>query len=274
VKKELEWFKVNFDKVVLANEDEMKRICTNFVKRVTKTTDGSKDTYKEMMVNLYLTFSQSDSGKSMAVSHYFFGKLNIQTCPYCNRQYTFTLSEEDTKAAPEYDHFYDKSDYPVLAVSFYNLVPSCHTCNHIKHMKKTVKVNPYFKGFESKFRMFDKTDTRRRLSPIEMMNKEGVLRIAKEDGTISNNEKSNIKTLGLESLYRMHIDYVDEIIEKAAAYNLTARQQLADNFQKRGYTPDQVYDFVWGKYLDDTQYENRVLSKLSKDLLEQLEIKK
>ncbi len=70
----------------------------------------------------------------------------------------------------------------------------------------------------------------------------------------------------------MHDDYVKEIIEKAAAYDKTAKQQIADTFQKRGYFPDQVFDFVWGKCLDDAQYENRVLSKLTKDLLEQLEI--
>ena len=72
----------------------------------------------------------------------------------------------------------------------------------------------------------------------------------------------------------MHDDYVKEIIEKAAAYNKTARQMIADTFQKRGYSTDQVFDFVWGKLLDDAQYENRPLSKLTKDLLEQLEIRK
>lgn len=41
-----------------------------------------------------------------------------------------------------------------------------------------------------------------------------------------------------------------------------------------GMNPRQIYDFVLGRYLDDAQYENRVLSKLTKDLLEQLEIKR
>ena len=274
VKKELAWFKTNFDKVIYADEDEMKRTEANFSRRASKASSNARDVYKELMVKLYSAFTQSDCGTGKTVSHYFFDELKIKTCPYCNRQYTFTLSEDDAKAAPEYDHFYDKSDYPVLAVSFYNLVPSCHMCNHIKGTKKTVRVNPYFRGFVSKFRMFDKTDSKRLLNPIEMMNKDGVLRLAKEDGTIDNDEKSNIKALGLDSLYQMHNDYVDEIIEKAAAYNKTARQQIAVSFQKRGYTPDQIYDFIWGKYLDDTQYENRVLSKLTSDLLEQLEIKK
>ena len=49
---------------------------------------------------------------------------------------------------------------------------------------------------------------------------------------------------------------------------------IADTFQKRGYSPDQVFDFVWGKFLDDAQYENRPLSKLTTALLEQLEIRK
>jgi len=103
---------------------------------------------------------------------------------------------------------------------------------------------------------------------------DGNLELRKTDESESSADKGNIKAFGLKGLYAMHDDYVKEIIEKAAAYDKTARQLIADTFQKRGYSPDQVFDFVWGKYLDDAQYENRVLSKLTKDLLEQLEIKR
>jgi len=32
----------------------------------------------------------------------------------------------------EMDHYYPKADYPYLAISIFNLVPSCPTCNGIK----------------------------------------------------------------------------------------------------------------------------------------------
>ena len=112
------------------------------------------------------------------------------------------------------------------------------------------------------------------ISINEENNEDEVEHLRKSDESESSADKGNIKAFGLKGLYAMHDDYVKEIIEKAAAYDKTARQMIADTFQKRGYSPDQVFDFVWGKYLDDAQYENRVLSKLTKDLLEQLKIRK
>lgn len=274
VKKELNYFKTKFDTIVKAGETELKRQVSNYNRRAKRTTAKGKDEFKALMVDLYERFTQSDCG-GVVLSHYFFGVLNIKTCPYCNRQYTFTLNENEAKAAPEYDHFFDKSDFPMLAVSFYNLVPSCHVCNHVKGNKKTVKVNPFFRGFESKFYLYDKKIKMKRLNALEILSQgDGNLELKKADESESNADKGNIKAFGLKNLYAMHDDYVKEIIEKAAAYNKTARQMIADTFQKRGYSPDQVFDFVWGKFLDDAQYENRPLSKLTKDLLEQLEIRK
>lgn len=76
----------------------------------------------------------------------------------------------------------------------------------------------------------------------------------------------------LQGLYEMHDDYINEIIEKTIAYNPTARQALAYAFQDQAYSPQQVYDFVWGKYLQEAQYGRRPLSKLTKDILGQLGI--
>ena len=275
IKDELAYFKRNFDNVVKAEESEMERQAKAYSKRAKKTTQLARDEYKDLMVKLYDAFADWDSGKGKPIAYYFFEELNIRTCPYCNRQYTFTLHTSKAKTSPEYDHFYDKADYPLLAVSFYNLVPSCHTCNHVKGKNNTAKVNPYFKGFDSKFYLYDRDDTNHRLNAAEMLVKgDGVLKMRKEDDSINIDEQGNIDTFGLKGLYDMHDDFVRELLEKAVSYDKTAREQLADAFQKRGYTPDHVYDFIWGKYLEDVNLDNRLLSKLTKDLLEQLEIEK
>lgn len=56
--------------------------------------------------------------------------LGIDVCPYCNRQYVFTLKKGNGR--PEIDHFYPKSVYPYLSCSLANFIPSCHSCNHQK----------------------------------------------------------------------------------------------------------------------------------------------
>ena len=70
-----------------------------------------------------------------------------------------------------------------------------------------------------------------------------------------------------------HIDQIfNEIVEKTIAYNPTARQALTFAFQDQAYSLQQVYDFVWGKYLQEAQYGRKPLSKLTRDTLEQLGI--
>ncbi|MBS1511053.1 MAG: hypothetical protein JST86_09440 [Bacteroidetes bacterium] len=66
--------------------------------------------------------------------------LGINVCPYCNRNFTFTVRKaSDNYARPEFDHFLSKARYPYLALSFYNLIPSCHTCN--SNLKHTIEFN-------------------------------------------------------------------------------------------------------------------------------------
>ena len=45
-------------------------------------------------------------------------KMNVTVCPYCNRQYIFTLKSGN--ARPQLDHYYPKNKYPYLALSLYN----------------------------------------------------------------------------------------------------------------------------------------------------------
>ena len=82
-------------------------------------------------------------------------KLKVSICPYCNRQYIFTTSkvlEDGTEkwvARPQLDHFYPKSIYPFLSCSFYNLIPSCPTCNMGKNDNDTETLYPYLEGFRN-----------------------------------------------------------------------------------------------------------------------------
>lgn len=54
-----------------------------------------------------------------------------RTCPYCHQSFAFTVVKAPGGKSfrPTLDHFYDKKSHPYLALSLYNLVPSCHICN-------------------------------------------------------------------------------------------------------------------------------------------------
>lgn len=197
----------------------------------------------KIFVDLYEDFTEE-------YAYYFFQQLNIRTCPYCNRNYTFTIHGKGKKTRPEFDHFYDKATTPVLAVSFYNLVPSCHTCNHVKR-NDALKINPYFHGFQGLFKISEN---------------------GKYMGYVSGSadEIHDMQTLGLDQIYMQHDDYVQELFAKAQAYNEHAREALIDSFQGAGQSPSDVFEFVWGKNLETAKQINRPLSKLTRDVLQQV----
>ena len=90
----------------------------------------------------------------------------------------------------------------------------------------------------------------------------------------NHDEEQNVNVLGLENVYNKHTDYVKELIDKSMEYDKYARQALVTTFQGAGYHPRQVYDFVWGRHLMVAQYEDRPLSKLTKEILDLLDIKR
>ncbi|CAK2606191.1 putative HNH nuclease domain-containing protein [Vibrio crassostreae] len=68
-------------------------------------------------------------------------ELRNTVCPYCNRSYTHSVFEDDIFGGrPELDHFLSKSFFPFFALSVYNLIPVCHSCNHAKLDKHVVKI--------------------------------------------------------------------------------------------------------------------------------------
>ena len=200
-----------------------------------------------------------------------FEKLNIRTCPYCNRQYTFTLKPVhtgDPNTSPEFDHFYPKSEYPTLAICFYNLVPSCHCCNHGKGTGQ-LNINPYFDEFRGDFYLCKAENDKTRLNKKEAKEIKG-----EQDVHVayygSREEKQDVGKLGLTKLYGMHQDYVMEIVDKVNAYNSAINQGLVDSFQGVYKTRGEVFEFVWGRHLELAEQENRPLSKFTRDLLVQM----
>lgn len=255
----------DFEKMVGGNWD--------FIKKEAERCDlNRKKTwlYGVVYYTLEKPFEELYNKMRTSMQHATFKKLNVRTCPYCNRQYTFTLTPQkigDPFTSPEFDHFFPKSLYPTLAVCFYNLVPSCHCCNHGKG-QKLLHINPYVDAFDGYFFVCDKDK--------HVLDKNHLRNVRSDDIHIcyrgTNDEEEDVATLGLNQLYTMHGDYVEEMINKANAYNLAVNQDLVDCFQGIYHTAGEIYDFVWGRYLDDAELEKRPLSKLTKDILEQLEI--
>ena len=86
IKTELDYFKRNFNSIILAGEAAMITEKNTYNARCVGATANAKVCYKDLMVGLYDSFTQQEDVNGVARSHRFFRMLKITTCPYCNRQ--------------------------------------------------------------------------------------------------------------------------------------------------------------------------------------------
>lgn len=196
-------------------------------------------------------------------------KLNIKVCPYCNRSYTFTLRGKKG-IRPELDHFYPRSvdAYKHLALSFYNLIPSCPSCNHRKKTE-IFDYHPYVGhlvkgGLPPQIMVETKSDVRDDDNRSILFPETAVIKMA--------NPNRNTTVLALEELYKHHSDYAKEILDKIMAYNAASYEPLISAFQGMGRTPEEIDRLIWSNYIDDAHQTNRPLSKLTHDILKQFGI--
>lgn len=206
------------------------------------------------MKTIYSAFMQAKDDKSKKNGYWLMEKLDVRVCPYCNRNYTITVDEDDIHVRPEYDHFYPEVLFPALILSFYNLVPSCLQCNHLKRVE-TLDVNPWV-GYEIGKRPTFKVDTSTGDFPADPC-------------ILVENINANIEKLGIEELYNEHRDYVKEILDKIQAYNPVTYCAIRKDFQGIVHTEAELERIVWGNYTKEEDLGKRPFAKLTVDILEQ-----
>ncbi len=196
-------------------------------------------------------------------------KLNINVCPYCNINSTYTVIKEDDKkiTRPEFDHFYDKATYPILALSFYNLIPSCHTCNSTlkgtDEFSNKTHLNPYSESFDKVAEFKLKIEDSRFYHSIDGFH----VTLETED----KRAKNNIKSFELDTLYKNHKDIVLELIQKNAIYNESYLDELLTQYEGTLFkNREDLQRLISGGYVSDDEIGKRPLSKLIKDISQEL----
>ena len=185
-------------------------------------------------------------------------KLGIDVCPYCNQFYTHTvrLPQKRNVVRPQFDHYLPKSEYPLLALSFYNLVPSCPQCNHLKGDKEECIFHPYFEGIEKEisFNYDLKTNLEYHIT-------------VKTSNQLTNSKiESTLETLHLEGRYQKHTDILEEIIQKKLRYSSEHIKHLRSIFDI--HDPNELYRWVFGNYYEKKDFGKRPLAKFTRDMFE------
>ncbi|MFC0184188.1 hypothetical protein SAMN04515674_102278 [Pseudarcicella hirudinis] len=210
-------------------------------------------------------------------AYWLTSSINVNTCPYCNRVPINTVWGKNKIIRPALDHFYPQSKYPLLALSFYNLIPSCSYCN--SNLKGNVQItskshlSPYVEGFEDKavFKSKITEINKYRIyfeSTIGSKDKRifGKKRLKKDEKNSC--KTGNINLFKLEEIYNAcHQDIVNELLFKCERYSDEYRKSISNTFPILKDEKYEFYQFYFGNYLDPKNFNKRPLAKLTRDIV-------
>ncbi len=124
----------------------------------------TKDGKGEMTASgeaLYFAFCfEEDFQAIINAKKYLFESTQSITCPYCNMVEIKQTATDTNKIYNNYDldHYYPKWKYPYLAISLYNLIPSCIECNRTykrgKEFDSATHLNPHRDNFDDECKFY------------------------------------------------------------------------------------------------------------------------
>ncbi|AEW00163.1 hypothetical protein A4D02_28485 [Niastella koreensis] len=208
-------------------------------------------------------------------------ELDVVCCPYCNRNYT-TVHDTDKsgkpdkkKVFPEFDHFYPRTDHPILALSFYNLVPSCNICNsHFKGSQDPITLNLFHPYTSIKPNHFNfKFYPRNYLSLIGKGLSIDLDFSFNESKDVNEKVKNSIDFFDIKATYeKCHSALIKDIIDKRIAYGGTYLKQLQSTYN---LDFNQSYRILFETdYEENEGLHKRPFSKLKRDIYDDFEMTK
>lgn len=199
----------------------------------------------------------------------------IKTCVYCNAQYAITTEEFEEMGKKkrigtyQFDHNWPESLFPFLCTSYYNLLPSCPTCNQTKLQRKA-EFNLYTKRTDELdvFRFVLTPDKAAIAYVSDDMDKlEVKLNCDKNTVMLKNHQD----LFHIDYIYAEHLDVVKRIIILLRNNDGYYQQSLRDSVPE--LLPNGVEDpgyFFFGYYMEKKNIHMQPLSKLVQDLVAEM----
>jgi glutaredoxin len=273
--------------IVEAKHDNLKKINKRFEDFI-----NSKSTtlFNNLTSNQYLTTKKKEDKVNTGYIHEFFKRLEtvfsyttfggsnyskykltenlgVRTCVYCNRMYAIThyKSNGSNLMNPQLDHWLPKSFYPLLQISFHNLIPSCEICNtrvkRIREFKEGEHVHPYDISYEEitfTYRLNHNTNEYKIMF--------------ENDGKSINKVRDTFEYMYVDDMHNAHILELKDLIKIKKSYGDTYLKRLSDSFPDISISEQDRYRLAFGVELDPRKFHLYPLSKFKYDILKELEI--
>lgn len=256
-----QWFLTNgsrksFKDIIIADHDTLKEIKNDYFSQnyPDEIKYISRRLYSHYFANANVGFGDNKYSAA-TLTH----SLGIKVCPYCNKNYINNIyySGDKVKRTCQIDHFHSKDSYPFLAISFFNLIPCCSTCNHIKS-NAVIEYSPYNSYFTAseigKFEFL--------ITSIDFLSDIKFIDIRFDSIPIF---KNNLSTFKLEEQYKFHKDIVQQIFKKRLMYDQFKLKELVSEFNGLFNNEEELINLLYGNVLTE-DFSQKPLSKFKVDI--------
>lgn len=258
-----------FDEYLIATPERLRKMHRELFAKLPKAANGNiLDDEKKCLKSIFNYDSYFYKYKEFA---YEVAKLmGVNTCVYCNRQYTTTVIDTDTGEQlirPEFDHWFSHSDFPDLGISYYNLIPSCYLCNtslkHAEPMSIDKHIHPYI-------------DKKAGFSFSYIPTSSGNVVDVEIDCRMPKTYRERVaKTLNLfktNQIYGVHSGFeLKNLIDMAQANPPDYINVLVNNVAKDlGLNEEEAYRILFGIEHKEENYLVRPMSKFKSDIIKKL----
>lgn len=224
---------------------------------------------KDILSSIFNYKKFSDNGINGWSAYKICRDLGVNVCPYCNRIYTHTVTNNSKNIIRAYlDHFIPKARYPLFGLSFFNLIPSCSYCNSsikgndegftFEKMVFDNYIHPYFEigDFKFRFKPFDISG---------FSGDEKGIELELIDSTSIKLDKT-LEFFRISEIYQVHKDIAAKLINKRIIYNDSNLEMIS---KITGIEKEILFNSLFDKINDD-EIIDYSLGKLKNDLIEQL----
>lgn len=257
-------------------EKEKKKLLESLMKTPIQGQKGSSNKIKTYPFYEWVVWAMRYDDVSSQIIPYL-NRIRIRTCVYCNAQYAATAREVRKRSVCyeaffELDHFYPKSIYPFLCTNFYNLQPSCSSCNKHKEQDESLfnlytnNVNEILNPFQ--FSIPHDKFVLEYLKSNKAEDLEICFDAPKNDLLKENHEKC----FHITPLYSAFKDVAEEIIWKRKAWDKTYMEMMEKQYAGMNIAPSLQKRIIFGFLEDEADIHLRPLTKLQQDLYNQQDL--
>lgn len=206
-----------------------------------------------------------------------FSSLGIKTCVYCNAQTTLVVERHRSKLSAKFelDHFYPKTIYPHLSTAFFNLIPSCSSCNKPKG-NKVFKQDELFYLYKSDSNQLETCefilDSASQTRYAASKNLKDITVTFKSYLKGKNATKLHNDLFCIQGIYDTQKDIVAELFHVHDAYENANKRSMLTDFKK--LFPDELIfkSVMIGTYIGKEDIHKRPMSKFRQDIARQLKL--